>query len=80
MCAKTPIATAGSVRTLTCLACGKLHRVRELPRDPSGRLALLFRFTCLRCEHTAVACLQDIITLARLKALPSERPHARGGL
>lgn len=71
MRARTQIVATDSVRTLTCLACGKLHRVRELPRDPSGRLVLFFRFTCLRCEHTAVAYLQDIITLANLsKAQP----------
>jgi hypothetical protein len=70
-------ATPDNVLTLTCLACGKLHRVREFPRDSSGRLALFFRFTCLRCGHTVVAFLQDIVKRSRLAAHRSERPHAR---
>lgn len=75
---KTSTAAANSIRTLTCLACGKIHRVRELPRDASDRLALFFRFTCLRCEHTAVAYLQDIVTHAKPAAPGPESPYARG--
>ncbi len=50
------------IRTLRCRSCAKLHRVRELPRDACGRLALQFRFTCLGCGHIEATCLHEIVT------------------
>ena len=57
-------------------SCSKLHRVKELPRDSSGRLALFFRFTCLGCGLTEVSYLQDIIACPVSETSARNEPHA----
>lgn len=74
------------VRAIKCRACGKLHRITELARDHAGRPALSFRLICIRCGHSDIATMHEIMMMtlvtrrgadcATHQATPSTPPSA----
>ena len=46
---------------LHCRACGKVHRVKERPRDVLGGAAPLFLFTCIACSRTEIRASEDLV-------------------
>ncbi len=45
---------AQTTLVLHCRACGKVHRVKERPRDVLGGAASHFLFTCIGCCRTEI--------------------------
>ncbi len=56
-------------KVIACKHCAKLQRLKSAPVDLSGRPALFFRMSCLKCSTTDSYAQHDIV---RLKV----RPHA----
>lgn len=52
-----------AVRAIVCKACGKLLKISAMPVDASGRAAITFRMTCLKCHHGDVYNVHDVLQL-----------------
>lgn len=59
---------AETVRAIVCKACGKLLKVSAMPVDASGRAAINFRMTCLKCHHGDVYNVHDVLLLNARKS------------
>lgn len=57
--------------TLRCRHCGKIHRVRGLPKEASGRIAERFLFTCIACGKTEIRSREDIVHQALAEHAPA---------
>lgn len=54
---------AHTTLVLHCRACGKVHRVKERPRDVLGGAASHFLFTCIGCSRTEIRTSEDMTEL-----------------
>lgn len=52
------------VKAIACKRCAKLQRLKEAPVDVSGRPALFFKMSCLKCSGTETYSQHDIVALS----------------
>ncbi len=56
------LATA-PVRAIACADCSKVMRVKTMPVDSSGRPALTFRMTCIKCNSSGNYTVHDVFVV-----------------
>lgn len=63
------------VKAIACKRCAKLQRLKEAPLDASGRPALVFKMSCLKCSGTETYSPHDIVLLKMRPRVETSAPE-----